>query len=463
MQDWVDVNCYFTVGKTMLDGKVLYRDIFEQKGPVLYFIYCLVCTISTKSFIGVYIVELCCFTAFLYVVSKIFRLYNKNNVHLFWILLALAFVITTSRSFIHGGSVEELCFLCFAYVLYVVLKLIKNPQEHISRKKFFICGIMIGLTFWIKYTIVGIYIGSYLTLLIFLIKEKRAKDIFPVALYSFAGLVVASIPVFIYFIYNNALSDLMDVYFMHNINAYSAKATIFSRIKNIVEGVGRTVVSNVLFSLFVAIGGIWILRKKNFETLLFLLSTICYVCLVYIGDIRCIYYGLPLCIFSMFGFFCIADILDKFIDSSRRKFINIAVLVLIVILPIISLIISPSTYLMKYSKDDLPQYKFAKIINSKKDSTLFYYGSYDAGFYFAADKIPQNRIFSLHVRMTDEMKNSVESVVKDAKTDYIVSRDKRLENEFDDLQYKYIASETFRFEGTKGTMYTYHLYEKTEK
>ena len=38
MNDWGDVNCFFIVGRSLLDGKVLYRDIYDQKGPILYFI-----------------------------------------------------------------------------------------------------------------------------------------------------------------------------------------------------------------------------------------------------------------------------------------------------------------------------------------------------------------------------------------------------------------------------------------
>ncbi len=34
--DWVDADCYFTVGKGMMQGKVVYRDLFEQKGVLLY-------------------------------------------------------------------------------------------------------------------------------------------------------------------------------------------------------------------------------------------------------------------------------------------------------------------------------------------------------------------------------------------------------------------------------------------
>ena len=37
--DWVDANAFFTVGKSMFHGIVPYKDLFEQKGPLLYFIY----------------------------------------------------------------------------------------------------------------------------------------------------------------------------------------------------------------------------------------------------------------------------------------------------------------------------------------------------------------------------------------------------------------------------------------
>ena len=33
MNDWVDVNCFFTMGKSLLAGKVPYVDLYEQKGP----------------------------------------------------------------------------------------------------------------------------------------------------------------------------------------------------------------------------------------------------------------------------------------------------------------------------------------------------------------------------------------------------------------------------------------------
>ena len=39
LNDWQDANAFFTMGKGMMNGKVLYRDLFEQKGPLLYFMH----------------------------------------------------------------------------------------------------------------------------------------------------------------------------------------------------------------------------------------------------------------------------------------------------------------------------------------------------------------------------------------------------------------------------------------
>ena len=37
--NWDDANSYFSVGKGIFNGKMPYRDIFDQKGMYLYFLY----------------------------------------------------------------------------------------------------------------------------------------------------------------------------------------------------------------------------------------------------------------------------------------------------------------------------------------------------------------------------------------------------------------------------------------
>ena len=105
--DWVDANCFFTVGKSMAEGKVLYRDIYEQKGILLYVLHALAYRISADTFFGVYLLEVLAGALFLFFAYKTVRLYARRGI-LFW-LPWLGALIYTSNSFCHGDSAEELC------------------------------------------------------------------------------------------------------------------------------------------------------------------------------------------------------------------------------------------------------------------------------------------------------------------------------------------------------------------
>ena len=37
--NWDDANSYFSVGKAIFNGKLPYREVFDQKGILLYFLY----------------------------------------------------------------------------------------------------------------------------------------------------------------------------------------------------------------------------------------------------------------------------------------------------------------------------------------------------------------------------------------------------------------------------------------
>ena len=58
INDWFDPNTMFTVGKGVLRGFVPYRDLYEQKGPLLVFFHTFGATISFTSFIGMWILEI---------------------------------------------------------------------------------------------------------------------------------------------------------------------------------------------------------------------------------------------------------------------------------------------------------------------------------------------------------------------------------------------------------------------
>ena len=55
---WDDTNSYFSMGKAIFHGMVPYRDLFDQKGILLYMLYGMASLISYRSFAGVFIIEI---------------------------------------------------------------------------------------------------------------------------------------------------------------------------------------------------------------------------------------------------------------------------------------------------------------------------------------------------------------------------------------------------------------------
>ena len=66
-----DQNWYITMGEGMLAGKVPYKDLFEHKGPLVYFAYALV-ALFDNNYLGAFFFEIIFGVAFLYTAYKIF-------------------------------------------------------------------------------------------------------------------------------------------------------------------------------------------------------------------------------------------------------------------------------------------------------------------------------------------------------------------------------------------------------
>ena len=123
---WDDANCFFTLGRGITHGLVPYKDLYEQKGPLLYFLYALAALISDKSFIGGWILECIMaslFAVFSWKITKLFVNTEKYQIAIMPLIIALTY---TSRLFNFGGNAEELCFPLLTIALYFGLKAIKE-------------------------------------------------------------------------------------------------------------------------------------------------------------------------------------------------------------------------------------------------------------------------------------------------------------------------------------------------
>ena len=458
LNDWVDANCFFTVGKSMVNGKVLYRDIYEQKGFYLYALHALAYCISNTTFLGVYILEIIISFLFLLISYKTIRLFcNKEAVVLIPLFAAL---IYTSAAFCHGDSAEEFCLPLIAYPLYLGISNVKNSHISLSRRDALSVGLTAGVVLFIKFSMLGFYVGWFLIPSYLYVKQHDYRGLMQTILCISAGVLLASLPVILYFFLNHALGDLWEVYFYNNIflyafpyssNSASSQATqipFFSASLHAFQ-------LNLLPSVSCLLALLWF--KKHIDRHVFLLILFSFIgtmLLIFSSKNACVYYPFILCPFVFLSIIMVNQLCAHRFRDKRKALVLFSCLSLL-----ICFLFNNSSYFLLEKKDNLPQYQFKDVIETVEHPTLLNYGFLDGGFYTVCNIVPNCRFFCLLNLSLDEMYETQNSFVKEGKTDFVVTRDAVLDDLIDAPQYVCVDQAVFPFEGKD---WTYRLYERSD-
>ncbi|MDO4426093.1 MAG: hypothetical protein Q4D17_10065, partial [Planctomycetia bacterium] len=157
------------------------------------------------------------------------------------------------------------CLPLLMYAVFLIVKSLKN-KEDISPKSLFWLGVTSGCILWIKYTMLGFYLGWCIVPMFFALKHKKWKYILNMFLYIGAGVLLITALVLSYFLLNGALYDLWDVYFYTNIFKYPANSTgLYNMFVGLVWLVFDVVVGNIGFSLLLTVGVVWAVVKHRFR------------------------------------------------------------------------------------------------------------------------------------------------------------------------------------------------------
>ena len=217
-----DEICYQIMSRGLLSGKVPYRDLFDHKGPLTYLIYALGLLLSGKATWGIWIL-------FTLVNIGIFALlYKSLRVFLSWqrslvgtaIMLALLF-LKSNPIYASGSKPDHFILLLLLLSEYLVLIRLKDYTSATDKKLFsvpdmFLLGLLCGGVFMLKLNVCIYYllfIGFYF---LFLLIKKMGKAFFSSCGAFLGGIAVVSVPFFIYYAANGALSDFIDAYFLFN-------------------------------------------------------------------------------------------------------------------------------------------------------------------------------------------------------------------------------------------------------
>lgn len=411
--DWVDANCYMTVGRAMTEGKMPYRDLFEHKGPLLYIIHAVGAMISDSSFFGIFIFETAACICFLQSSYRLLQRITGN--HSLWAIPFLAMVVYSSQAFCHGDSAEEFCLPLILCFFILGLDAVEN-RKVLSGKNSFLMGVFVGIVFWIKFNLLGFYIGAFLVIVV-LSRKNGIASLLRMCGFIILGVGAVSLPLILFFAAKNSLYSLFEVYFYNNIFVYGGEKT--SLLRNLTNG--------GVFSLrFLPIGSALIFSGiaaavfsgKRKYALYGIASMLTAFLGTFAGHLSYRYYPLILAPFAVIFGVAVILAMDKKVRRIKRYMAPVSLILCMAA----AFILSPNTYLMRYKKDRLPQYRFAKLINETENPSLLNYGFLDGGFYLAAGIIPDQRYFCCNNMKLSAMTESQERCVQAGIPDYIVTR-----------------------------------------
>lgn len=462
--NWNDANSYFSVGKALFNGKMPYRDVFDQKGMYLYFFYGLAYLVSHTTFAGVFLLEVLLAAFDLFGICRILHLYVKRGTALMLSPLTLA-VIISSYSFYWGGSAEEVNLPFLIWGLYFVLDYFKNkyPAEKMSWRTVFMGGILAGMVANIKFTSLGFFFAWMMCVAFSFLALKDLRGAVKGCILFLAGMAVPFVPWVVYFGLNHGLYEWYWGYVYINVFVYSnlngEGPSLYERIYTLAKLLYWVMRKNMVYFVFIIPGVIWFIAGRGRKRLeRFLMLALCFFLFlgIYVGGSELPYYALPLGVFAIPGFALLGRILEWALeripplpDGWLAMPASLAASLGIIWL------VSINIPYMSEKKEDIFLFKFKEIVEETENPTLLNIGCLDAGLYTVCNIVPTCRWFQTQTLAIDDVQKEQERYIGEGQTDYIIARDSYPDIIWD--KYELAAQEPWYHEGTE---FTYYLFRR---
>ena len=405
--DMADANTWMIQGKMILDGQILYKDIYEHKGPVQLIPY-IIAAMFSDSFLALYVIESLLFFVYGLFTYKIAKLYcNKALI----VTLLTMFFTSSSITFLNSGTTEELMLFVFPASLYIILKALKEDR-YLNKRDCIIIGILQGLLFWSKYTLCSFSFGLCVFMIYWHVKDQ--KDITKQILWFLMGVGIPTVIILAYFTFAGSIKDLFQVYFYNTIFAYGMSDHQPPKISTLVYFRSIYYIYGVV--LFLCLISLLFKIKKIKKLLIdkrFILIVISFlttfICDLTIGR-RSNYYALttfPYIVFPLITIFNNKSLLFKTVIICCSLYITIN---------------TQNTHLEKlqFTKDDFVQFEIYDYINNS-DKHKILTKTNNSGFFYHTNNLPFNRYFTNFCIDLDDLYNETDYIISEGIADFIIT------------------------------------------
>ncbi len=448
---YTDSSVFIYIGKMMQKGYLPYKDLFDHKGILLYFVQMLGAVLTPDSLTGIWILEAFNMIATALLFFKIAGLFSEDRIIKY--ISVIAVMIMCGMNTYEGGNFTEAYALPWiSSALYIFLKYFQNFKYK------FIDIIWLGVGFAVisllRINMAVVWAVMMPLILIRMIYKRQGKELAQCALGFVIGLLVIYVPVIIYFLWTGSLQSFIDCYLVFNFG-YSDGGSNWA---GVISAIGKGV-QNLPYALAALVLGFWPFAKKP----LYWLNMLVLVVSLYFSHMSGRYYqhyGMILLPMLVILFVCaLTNLYDVFSLKGRISF-KIKFPPNIVMILGLTAAIGAAFFL---------QYKWANLIrepmmqsggvaalteyiqeNSSKDDDVLIIGN-DSKYYLLADRYTENKYFyqTPPIKINDEIYNEFMSELKVHPSDLIIvmgNKEDCLERE-DNLGKVYQYLEMKMYEG----------------
>ncbi len=469
---------YYIIGKAIMHGKVLYKDIFDHKTPYVFFANA-AASLLEKNHLGLFILEITILFITLLYTYKFAKFFTTKFRS---ILCAFSFgiILNIPQITFSYSRTEEyaIAFMMVALFLFSKYYFLNDINSHNSNEianaianslntyllyPMFFIGILAGFTFMTNIRSMILFVPFAISLMIKCITEKKYLQVLKLFFAGIIGVVISLIPYIIYMILTDSVKDAYYAIFTFNFNYLNSAindkndfaATVLKFIKE------QMTVYVVTFVSFIAL-----LKLKFNKYLKLAVISSFIIAFIYITFSKrpYPYYLVIFTPYFLALYFIVLNAFDKchlFNSHNKSGKIlltqNIKIVLCFVMFVLIGILISYKGLDNRYKNNLLRSGRINRVIDNfyknKSDLKVLSYGFFPELYVFT-HTIPKYKYF-----MIPNVAYKVDRTAYDAQYDYITSLDPDLivskSNGFYDSlpdvkanQVNYILSSEYTLEDT---------------
>lgn len=209
---YTDSSVFLTIGKGMNEGLTPYKDFFDHKGPLIYFINAFGWSLGKLT--GVWVLEI------FFLFATVIFLFKTSEILLpnrpFFSILMTFFSLVPLIVFFEGGNfTEEYAISFISLTLYYFTKYYYK-HENLKIWEIILIGASFAGTLLLRPNMIAAWIVFCLAIVLKEVLEKKYKRILAFAILFIFGMLIVILPAMIYLLVRGAFVDFIQQFFVFN-------------------------------------------------------------------------------------------------------------------------------------------------------------------------------------------------------------------------------------------------------